>query len=419
MKTSKKKLLWALLALVLSVGLHAYVITVENPESTGTFYNVPVVLQGESLLTERGLMIVGGDNPTITLELRGNRKHLNKLKSSDITVIADVTKIYGTGQQSVTYDVFFPGDIPDNSISTERKTPDMVTFAIARRITRNVDVEIKFSGAVAEDYIADKDNPVLDNNQVTITGPEDVVNQVAMARIDVELAGRTESISENYRYTLCNEAGEPVDVAMVTTNLEEVRLNLRIQRRKEIPLVVNVVDGGGATRQTSSIDITPKTIWVSGNDTALSTLNEINLGTVNLAQVLQDSTLRFAVNLPEGITNESNVTEAEVTISFPALITREFNVIAFRSVNVPEGMKVEYLTTQLTVAIRGPREQMINMRAGDITVTVDFTGEEAGTNTFKAVASVGTNYAGCGPLNSYSVSATLRPAEPEPTDTQQ
>ena len=202
-----------------------------------------------------------------------------------------------------------------------------------------------------------------------------------------------------------------MDAQLVTTNVEEVRLELRIQRYKEIALQVKVTDGGGATEQTSSIDIEPKTILVSGNDTALSELDSLELGTINLAECVKATTMEFDVTLPEGINNESGVTKATVKISFPALKTRVFTVTTFHPVNVPEGMEVEFLTTQLEVSVRGPIGKMDALKASDVVVTVDFTGEEAGTATVDAKISLPTLYSDCGALNSYTLSATIRAAD--------
>ena len=55
------KILTALLSLAIAIGLWFYVVTVVKPESTNTYYNIPVVLEGENiLLNNRNLMIVGG-----------------------------------------------------------------------------------------------------------------------------------------------------------------------------------------------------------------------------------------------------------------------------------------------------------------------------------------------------------------------
>lgn len=411
----KRKIVYGLISLLAAFAIWAYVITEENPESTGTFYNVPVVLQGESLLTERGLMLTDGGNASITLEVYGNRKYLNKLKSSDITVTADLTKIYGPGLQNLTYDISYPGDIPNNALSTQSRKPDLISVNIARRITKNVDVEVDFTGSVPEDFLADKENPVLDYPQISVTGPEEVVSQIDHAYIEVDLTARTESISESFRYTLCDAEGEPVDVAQVTTNVEEVRLEVRIQRRKLIQLVMNVVPGGGATEKTSKITIDPQTIWVSGNDLVLNDLDTLELGTLNLAELTTDTTSEFDIVLPEGITNVSGQEKATVSVSFPELATREVTVSVFKAVNVPEGMVVDFLTTQLKVTVRGPKNRIAALKASDITVTVDFAGEEAGSTTLKAEITLSDNFKDCGALNSGSVSATIRPADEEPT----
>ena len=407
----KNKLMAALISLVGAVFLWAYVITVQNPDWEATFYNVPVVLQGESVLKERGLMLTDGGETTVTLKLSGNRSNLNKLKSSDITVTVDLTKIYAPGTQALVFDVSFPGDIPDNSITVQSREPSAVTVEVDRRTTKRVAVQVSVTGSVPDGYIADKKNPTLDNTVITLDGPDAVVSQIDHARIDVDLTGRSESISESFRYTLCDEEDNPVDAQLVTTNVEEVRLELRIQRYKEIALQVKVTDGGGATEQTSSIDIEPKTILVSGNDTALSALDSLELGTINLAECVKATTMEFDVTLPEGINNESGVTKATVKISFPALKTRVFTVTTFHPVNVPEGMEVEFLTTQLEVSVRGPIGKMDALKASDVVVTVEFTGEEAGTATVDAKISLPTLYSDCGALNSYTLSATIRAAD--------
>ena len=85
---------------------------------------------------------------------------------------------------------------------------------------------------------------VLDNDKIMVTGPESVINRITMAKINVSLEGRTESLSESYKITLCDSSGNPVDVQLVTTNVTEVHLDLKIQRVKEVELALHVISGG-------------------------------------------------------------------------------------------------------------------------------------------------------------------------------
>ena len=396
-----------LLSVVVAFSLWAYVITFVSSEREGTFSDIPVSYQGEALLEERGLMIVSEEKPTVTLTLYGNRRELNKLDSSNISIIADLSKIGEAGIHSLRYNVYYPGDIPDNTFTVQSQYPSMVKVDIERRITKEIPVNITYEGSVQKDYIADKENVELDNPVVTITGPASSVDQITQAIVLVNLQDKSESFMESYRFTLCDANGNPVDAKMVETNIAEVSLTLYIKRVKEINLVVTVVDGGGATKATSDISIDPKSIKVAGNETALKDIDEINLGVINLGELTRDTEKPFAINLPDGLENLSGKTSAKVTIKFPKLETVNIAITDFSALNVPEGMEVEFITEELTVSVRGPKELVKKLTANDLSVTVDFTNAEIGNATFKANIVIGNSFNGVGAMGSYTVSATL------------
>ena len=82
----KNKILSMLLSVILAFALWYYVITVVSPGSTDTFYDIPVVLVGETALEERGLMVTSVGNTTVDLTLSGNRSELNQL-TKDFRII--------------------------------------------------------------------------------------------------------------------------------------------------------------------------------------------------------------------------------------------------------------------------------------------------------------------------------------------
>lgn len=410
------KILTAILSLLIAIALWVYVVTVVSPGSENTYSDIPVVLQSEGILQERGLMITTEHTPTVDLRLSGNRSDLNKLNIANIVVTVDVSKITEPGVHQLSYDVNFPGDVANNAITTEHRDPDYVALTVQRKITKPVPVRVSFTGAVDKDYLADKENYELDNREVMVTGPQDVIDQIAMARIEVDLEDRKDSFSEAFEYTLCNAEGRPIDVHMVTTNLAEVNLTMRIQMMKKVPVTLNVVAGGGATEQTCSIKMDQKVIVVSGSETALKDLEKIELGTVDLGTILEDTTMKFPVVLPEGVNNETGAGEVTVTIQFPDLRTKVLNVSNITAINVPEGMEPEIITKALEVRFRGPKALIDELSAEAVTVTVDFSQGQVGTATMHVTVSLAEEYTEVGILGSYSVSATLRVLEPDPTE---
>lgn len=409
----KSKFWSMLLSISLAVGLWMYVITTVSPNSTAEVNNIPVVFEGETwLLENRNLMITDGMDTTVDLRVSGNRSDLNKLNRSNVTLKVDLTKVYEAGTVELSYTIVPPSDVPASAITVENRNPAGVKLTVEKRLKQEIPVNVVFTGAVPEDFIADTENVVLDYPVINIQGPASVVEQVAQARIDVDLEGRTESLSENYRYTLCDEEGNPVDAEQITTDAAEVHLDLKIQRFQEIVLKLNTIYGGGASEGYTRCVIRPDRIRVSGSEAVLADLTELVLGTVNFAEMTENTQMTFPINLPEGVTNLTGITEVTADISFVGLNIKEFTTENITVINVPEGLEYELMSEVMKVTLRGPVSMINQIEPKDIVVTVDLTGKEVGASTVKATVSLKDDkFSAVGAVGTHTVSITLKAAE--------
>ena len=409
----KSKIGYIALSVLIAFGLWLYVITSVSPGSEETYDDVPVILSAETVLQERGLMITSVSSDTVTLKLSGNRSDLAQVNRGNITVKADLSKIYEPGTQlQLGTTVSFPGNLPSNAFVIESKNPGYLYVTVERRVTKEVPVEIQCIGSAPEGYMSDRENSTLDYTSVSVTGPESVTDRIEKAVIQADLTDQRESISQSFRYTLCDGEGNPVDAELITTNVEEVRLDVRIQKVKDITLVYNIIEGGGATRDNVSVTMSADTIRVSGSEVAVDAMeDQLVVGTINLAELTKSGNLTFQVVLPEGITNLSAITEVEATVLLSGLTTKDYVLENIRSINIPEGMEAELITEKLTVTVRGPAELMSKLTAESIMATVDFTGAEAGTTTFRADITFSEGFTGVGVLRSDPVSAAITPAK--------
>lgn len=383
----KNQLFHFLIALVISFGLWSYVVTTVSPESEATYYNIPVVLNNESVLRDKGFMVVTETDPTVTLKLRGNRSDLNKLKNSDITVIADLAKISEAGEQMLSCNVYFTGDSGNNAFEILNQNPSEITLEIARWSTKEVDVVTNFIGSVGQDYIDYRDEIVLDRDKITITGPKSVVDQITQARVDVDLSGKTETISESTRFTLCNSKNEPVDASDIRTNAAEVSYTLKILRTKTLELIYHVNYAGGATKDNTTITLNYKTIVVAGSEPILAELGDtLLLGTVDLTVDTEEKVFTITEGMLKGAENRSRLWQVTATITLPELENRIVKVPAsqIKLINCPEGMTPTVVPVSVEVTIRGYAEQLAGITAENLTVTVDLTGVTLGINTTKA-----------------------------------
>ena len=122
-----------LLALVISMGLWLYVVNYINTTHEQTLYNIPVGLEGKSILTaDRGLMLLSEDDYRVNITVSGSRQEVSKINAGNIQVVADLSKIEEPGEHNLNYDVIYPGDVATGTVNTKRD-PDWVTVVVARK----------------------------------------------------------------------------------------------------------------------------------------------------------------------------------------------------------------------------------------------------------------------------------------------
>lgn len=406
----KSKLVTFLLALLFAIGLWVFVVTVEQPESESTYYDIPVVYQNEDVLAERGLMIVS-ERPTVTLKLKSTRTNLRNLNEANINILVNLANVRDAKTYSLNYSLSYPGTVPEGDVSVVSASTEQISLKVERRITKQVEVMPVYNGSVPEGMIAHKEEAELDYQFIEVSGPESVMQNLTQAVIYVDLEGQTQTIAGEYPYTLCDAEGNPVDASLLTTSVENVNLMVKIQQVKEIELRVKVIAGGGATEQTSTITIDPQTIRVSGPEALLADLEYLEIGTIDLSTMTQAEIQIFPIQLPEGITNETGLTSATVTVEFPKLRTVKMTVGDIRIIGLPEGLEAELITQQLEVTIRGLAEQIMGLRAADLTVTVDLSNAQVGTFTQGVTITISSRFPDVGTMGTYSVSVTVKEAE--------
>ena len=413
-KEKERKITSVILSLVVAFGLWWYVVNNVSMEDDITFNNILVVREGESVLNEKNLMITEISAESVSMNLAGSREDLNKVDSGNMSVKINLSNIEEPGERiPLTYTPSYPATVANTAFEVSQKNPSVIFVSVDYRRTIEIPVNVKWTGTRSEDYLYDTENYTLDYTTVTITGPATVADQIKSAQVVIDLSKRTESFSESFRYTLCDAEGEPVDAQLITTSVEEVQLTAQIQQIKEVDLIADVIYGGGATPENTTITLEPEVIRVSGGKAVLEELGDTyTVCSINLADIEKSSNeLKYTINLPEGVTNQTGVSEVVVTVRFNGLKTRDFVVEKIEMTNVPEGMIAEVINANLTVRVRGPEEELNRLTEKDISAVVDLSSAEVGTATYKANIVISEEFPNVGAMKTSSVSATVLPVE--------
>ena len=408
----KNKLIAVLLSVVAAFALWLYVITTVSPDSEASF-SVYVKVDNENTLKERGMMLNPNHKPVVKLKLSGNRSDLIKLSDDNITVKVDAAKVqeYTPGQKvQLNYTISYPGNVPNNAITVISRNPDYVELDVWEYMEKTVSFEPVFVGEQEPGYMIS--TAVFGTAQLHISGPKDKIERIVSAKVEIDRTGVKESISKEMEFRFYDEAGQVVDETYIfSEELEsrmQVKVDLEVQKTKEIPVVVKLEAGGGATEKNCTVTMSHETILVSGSDESLAQLEALELQPINLSQVLDEETsIECPVQLPAGITNVTGVETITVKVKVNGLATVRLLVRNFIPKNTGN-LYGNILKEVLEVTFRGPESQIDRLTADDIIAYVDFTGLTSGTYKDVPVSfAVSGRFSGVGAIGAYTVSAEL------------
>lgn len=362
-KILDSKILYILLSVILSISLWFYVTTLDGSEETKTIANIPITVTGEDILAERNLMITS-TIPTATVKVKAKPSVLWKLTDSSIRLSVNVSQITEASEYTLAYTAALPSGVSQNDVQFVSGQSGNVTFTVSRFVSREVEIRGKFTGTVAEGYLAgDEDEFIFAPKKITISGQANLVNQVDHVLVSVGGENHSENISGNYPYQLIGVSGEPLTDLAVECSDETIYVTYPIYATATIMLDVQFVTGGGIGPEDIGYTLSSDHITVAGTKEAVAAVagQTITLATINLGDIEEDTILTFAIPLADELINLSGRTEVDVTIDLPAdLITKTIPVTEFGFLEVPEGWTAAAITQVLPVEVRG-RASLVNL----------------------------------------------------------
>ncbi|NCB74206.1 MAG: hypothetical protein EOM51_05620 [Clostridia bacterium] len=397
------KFLWVVVSLLASVLLWVYVTTSEGDVIERTFDGVQVVFKGEENLLEKYELVISNvSSNTVSVRIRTTRREIAKLSSTQITAVVDVSKFSSKGIYNSSVELEFPQGSDKSSIDIVNILPGNISFNIDKTSTKTVELEGSFVGTVAEGYAA---HPIeFDPQTVTISGPESEISKVAYAWVEVDRDDVSKTIQFVSSYVLKDSDGNDVDLGNITLGDETVSVTVPITSTKEVPLTVDLVEGGGATSENVKITCDPSTITIAGDAETLEGINKIVLGTVDLTSFASSYEDSFNIVLDNDISNVTGITEVKVTVEIIGLETKKFNVTNITTINGANGKKITVVTENVEVTLRGKSNVLSKIAANNIRVVADLSDIGSTTGVFQPPAKVYVDgFTGVGAIGEYSV----------------
>ena len=374
-----------LLSVFLAVIVWFIIMSLADPATTRTYYNIPVKLVNEELLTQAGksYTLEGGDNPTVSVRVTAAGSVLRVLSSADFTATADVSKMFDvTGR--VPIEVSCSRTTLSSQISSIVPGAETLKINFEDIVTKEYTIQIRTKNELPEGYFISRQwtNPAT----VTISAPASVMERISAVVTEVDVTGLTESTTiESSSLQFLSGTGQAISLdamrdTMVST--DAVTVGLDIFTMKTLPVVISqaaldkvkneVPDGYRYIKASQTVT----SVQVKGLISRLADISMIQIPESALSLVGAKASKTFELDLNDYLTPGIELMDGQdariiITLEVVELAVREFSVNTLRVTGLNnEDYRYQFSRT-VTVYIRALESEFAEFDLSTVSVSLD------------------------------------------------
>jgi len=359
-----------LLALVLALAVWISAVTSANPDEVRTLISIPLEIIGQD-----SSLIVTSDLPSsVEVTLRAPSSTWEELTAQENSVQAtlDLSGL-STGEHTLDIEI----RLLVRPVQIVLKNPTTVTVTLEPLATQSLPVDLSLSGQPAIGYKAG--DPVLDLENIIITGPQSIVEQAVRARVLVSLDGVRESIDQSLVVQIVDAKNNRVNGIGVTP--ESVHVNIPVIQQggfRDVAVKVVVQGQVASGYRLENISVFPPVITVYASDSDL--VNALPGVVETLPLDIQDAKENISTRLELVLDPSIKIVGSQTVQVLVGISPIQTSITLMnQTINVlglSEGLAAQASPQTVDVIISGP---LPILDALTINVSVDVTGLLPGT----------------------------------------
>ena len=375
-------------------------------EVTLTVNDIPVeLLNEETTLADRGLMVLNGRDITVDLKLRVPRNIVFRFDTDKIRAVADLSAITAAGKQSLGYQIYYPSGISAHDVTIELPAVRSVQVEIGELSRKEVEVRCKVVGNVAEGYIAGTLRMLP--NALEVRGQQVDIMSVNYALLTLNISDATATIVELLDYELYDFNDQPIHNPNIHPVSEQIQVTLPVMTVREVPLVVNFEESSGARLENYTYTLEPQTVTVSGDAATVESIGEIVLDTLALDTLSEEETFVYDIVLPDGTSNLSGTNTATLIITQGNTGMITLDATQFDYENLSTERAVSIVTSTLSVTLRGTQEDIAAVTPEQVRVIADLSDVADASGSYTVPANVYVDELDLGAVGEYEVTVHI------------
>jgi len=258
-------------------------------------------------------------------------------------------------------------------IQLMRVEPANIRIKLEPLVRREIPVELAVKGELPIGY--KQDAAEIQPTQITVSGPQSEVAQVARAYVEINLSGAIETIEKNIPVEILDGNGAPLKGLTVSppevTVIQPISLLGRFKN-----VAVKIVTTGQVANgyRLTNISVSPPTFTVFSNNPDL--INElpgfVETLPVDINNLPEDAEISVGLNLPEEITTVREPTVL-VQVSVAAIEGSLTLALPVEVIGLTPDLKAEISPETVDVIVAGPLNILDKLSPASFQVVLDLT----------------------------------------------
>ena len=373
MRLFAKNLRTFFLALALGVSVWLSAVSAADPNEVRAYPRpIPLEVVGQ----DPSLVVTTEIPPSVDVTLRAPRSVWESLvaRADAIRATLDLSGL-SAGEHTQQIQL----TVSERPYQLIRMNPTTVTVNLESLINQTLPLVVSLNGQPAAGYQAG--DATRDVTEVTISGPESLVQQIERARVLINLDGARESINQELSIELVDEENNRIQG--LTIHPEAVRVNIPISQQggfRDMAVKVVVQGQQAPGYRIENISVFPPVITIFSEDSELVNAlpGVVETLPLDLQDRNEDISTRLALVLPDNVTLVGPQTvQVNVSIS-PIQTSVTLPNLPIDVIGLAEGLSAQVFPQGVDVILSGPVPVLEAISSQDITVSVDVTGLEIG-----------------------------------------
>ncbi len=227
--------------------------------------------------------------------------------------------------------------------------------------------------------------PTTSTDHVTVSGPKNLVEQVAEAVLPVSVRNARDTVVKQEVPQLLDAAGRPVNGVTMTPGV--VMVQVAIERQlgyRDVTVRASTTGTPAAGYWISNIAVRPALVTVYGSQSAIDELpGYLDTAIIDVEGANQDVVRRVPLVLPEGILvlgEGSGAEGIEVRVTVQPLLGGQTVQRDVQLQGLRMGLRAEASPKSVDVILSGPLPALQQLKPEDVRVTVELGGLSRGSH---------------------------------------